>query len=84
MYYSVLGHAILLEPNKKTELELPKIGCDEGNDVDEAVLADEMNENMEAGEALVEEPKTIGATEAEDPDPPKGNPGVGVEPKMGD
>ena len=43
-----------------------------------------MNENMEADEALVEEPKTIGATEAEDPDPPKGNPVVDVEPKMGD
>ena len=43
-----------------------------------------MNEKMEAYEALVEEPKTIGATEAEDPDPRKGNPGVDVEPKMGD
>lgn len=48
--------------------------------------ADGLNENMLADEALVEEPKTIGAlllpaTEAEHP--PKGNP-VDVEPNMGD
>ena len=74
------------EPNGKTELALPKTGCDEGNDDKEAVPADGLNENMLADEALVEEPKTIGAlllpaTEAEDP--PKGNP-VDVEPNMGD
>ena len=47
---------------------------------------DELNENMEANEALVEEPKTIGAllllaTEAKDP--PKENP-VDFEPNIGD
>ena len=50
------------------------------------MLVDELSENMEANEALVEEPKTIGAllllaTKAKDP--PKENP-VDFEPNIGD
>lgn len=80
MLSSILACSLLLaggvEPKVKALLELPKAGCDV------VALAAEVNENIEAGDAPVDDdPKTIGALlEAEDDDErPNENPPLGVE-----